>query len=64
MEVITIEEYNLILKISYTNKCIKHIEILDRGSNIAVESIWKEYKEYFKKMESTGYTEEEEETGY
>lgn len=57
MSIMTLEEYNTILNVTYDEKSAKLIKTLDEGTNITINAIWKEYQKYFSMIECTGKTE-------
>ena len=63
MSIITLEEYNKILDVTYDEKSVKLIQKLDEGTIISVNAIWKQYIMYFSTIDYTGNTEIEE-TGF
>ena len=56
MGTITLTQYNYILNTTYDEKSIKLIKKLDEGTQLAINGIWGEYQEYFKKINCTGIT--------
>ncbi len=65
MSIMTLEEYNNILNITYDEKSAKVIKKLDEGTIITINAIWKEYQNYFSTIDCTGKTEIEiEETSF
>tara|TARA_B110000444_G_C18790871_1_gene572381 strand:+ start:1340 stop:1537 length:198 start_codon:yes stop_codon:yes gene_type:complete len=65
MSIITLEEYNNIVGVTYDENSAKLIKKLDEGTIVTINAIWKEYHNYFSTINCTGKTEIEiEETSF